>query len=470
MSVHNSSSATVVKGPWQAPEHKEVKEVKAEKLPRKDSIESVGSDEEGCCSSCSSCFSGFASTLLAILISPYTFIAWCIKCLFCKEIPDINVACEHATSASVNQLLKDGADINEVMHTLLYYQHYDLMLQLLDQGASIDSLDKNGYGLLHRFCYDRLQNAQLDGKLLMNILLERGADINIQDSAGNTPLHIACRENAIRAVGYLVNYSRKLPSERQIDTESRNNRHETPLHIAAKTGSAGLVAILCNQMHANVNALDENRRTPLHRLCATKFDLDASHMVINNLDLKGELNVKIQDRWGFTPLHLAGLRGRVRYVDLLLERGADINAKGFKGRTLLHYAAMNADVAMINKLKEVGANFNLCDDDNETALSILTRPNDLELDVLYNTGKLLISLGASRNSPVDGKEFPEMDLFDATPQQIADAMRENAGDSERAKTRFSTSKAASDGDTRRDFTKTLKRDNLDEDETDFDMG
>ena len=43
-----------------------------------------------------------------------------------------------------------------------------------------------------------------------------------------------------------------------------------------------------------------------------------------------------------TPLHLAAFTGRTEVVRLLLERGADVNAKNEKGgETPLHNAAMN---------------------------------------------------------------------------------------------------------------------------------
>ena len=55
-------------------------------------------------------------------------------------------------------------------------------------------------------------------------------------------------------------------------------------------------------------------------------------------------------------MHEAALNGRVEIVKLLLERGADPNAKFYDGSTSLHIAAHLGRVEIVKILLEHGAN------------------------------------------------------------------------------------------------------------------
>lgn len=67
------------------------------------------------------------------------------------------------------------------------------------------------------------------------------------------------------------------------------------------------------------------------------------------------------------PIHGAASVGNREMVRLLLERGADPNARQERGFVALHTAAMHGDIEMAKALVEHGADPRAADDDGKTA-------------------------------------------------------------------------------------------------------
>ena len=119
------------------------------------------------------------------------------------------------------------------------------------------------------------------------------------------------------------------------DVNARDPWKKTPLHYAAEKGHVPVVELLI-ESGANVNlkddATDARGETPLHRAAAK------GHVPGVELLIKNGANVNAKDADGGTPLHSAAgngyahrawdadVRGWKRIVELLLAKGADINA------------------------------------------------------------------------------------------------------------------------------------------------
>jgi len=65
--------------------------------------------------------------------------------------------------------------------------------------------------------------------------------------------------------------------------------------------------------------------------------------------------VNAKDRYGHTPLHIAAIYERTKIVDLLLEKGTDINIKSTSGATALNYAQAHGQVEVAKLLIRKGA-------------------------------------------------------------------------------------------------------------------
>jgi serine/threonine-protein phosphatase 6 regulatory ankyrin repeat subunit B len=72
----------------------------------------------------------------------------------------------------------------------------------------------------------------------------------------------------------------------------------------------------------------------------------------------------------YRPLQWAALNGRLETVRLLVQRGANIHATGYLGRTALYYAAVNGHEEIVSLLLSQGARDDIADQDGRTPLAI----------------------------------------------------------------------------------------------------
>lgn len=89
--------------------------------------------------------------------------------------------------------------------------------------------------------------------------------------------------------------------------------------------------------------------------------------------------INIPNQHGVTPLHYACYFGNKRAIDLLLDLGADINAKDIEGNTSLHYAINSADLRAIKKLLIRSADKNIRRNDGMTAYDLAIDSNHYEI-------------------------------------------------------------------------------------------
>ncbi|XP_049635011.1 ankyrin repeat domain-containing protein 7 [Suncus etruscus] len=91
-------------------------------------------------------------------------------------------------------------------------------------------------------------------EICATIFLQYGADPNLVDSNGNTPLHYAACSKNISLVEKLLNYKANL--------EAQNEDGYTPFLLAVLKNNETMVEFLLHK-GANVNASDKNQRTAL---------------------------------------------------------------------------------------------------------------------------------------------------------------------------------------------------------------
>lgn len=82
----------------------------------------------------------------------------------------------------------------------------------------------------------------------------------------------------------------------------------------------------------------------------------------------------------YTPLMLAAQYGDGSLADLLLQRGADVNARDKNGQTALMKAAAQGHDRLAEKLLAAGADWRIKDENGETALNIAKRKKEYVIE------------------------------------------------------------------------------------------
>lgn len=201
-----------------------------------------------------------------------------------------------------------------------------------------------------------------------------------QESLGKLFLHDLVRKKSAAAVSFAT-------QNLSFPFENRNNRGETPLHIAAKEDSYEAVLTLIS-VGASQEAEDLDKTTPLH--LATRAG--ATRIVEFLLD--NESNPAAATSVGQNILHIAVANGHAALLEKLLQRPpvkALLEAADHDGKTPLHLALWGSQKAeIVRTLLDNGANANAQSTFKYTPLHWAAKHGHLEsLQMLYNAGALI---------------------------------------------------------------------------------
>ena len=170
-------------------------------------------------------------------------------------------------------------------------------------------------------------------------LLESGDfDINEKDSDGETAVLKAARAGRLRLVEKLIAFGANL--------EISDKEGWTPLHWAAQEGCMSLVGVLLDRCPILINTRDKRGLSALH-VAAWQGDAEmVSRLLSEGADFK-EVTF-----WGETPLHHATYFGHEKVCEILLKAGSDPNVDDKMKRSPASIVKERNDILLTNIFSE----------------------------------------------------------------------------------------------------------------------
>ena len=155
---------------------------------------------------------------------------------------------------------------------------------------------------------------------LVSDLIVLGANLDWKEDGnrGWTALHWAAYYNRLKIVKILIDAG--------ADVNIQNEEEDTPLHIATRWCNIKTIKLLLDS-GADVNIKNKKGWTPLHSTLAIEY-LDKLTLLLSVPDI--DLNV--QDTEGWTPLHWAVYFNEFKVVEILVDAGARKDIRDDGGR------------------------------------------------------------------------------------------------------------------------------------------
>jgi len=228
--------------------------------------------------------------------------------------------------------------------------------------------------------------------------LNSGADVNVKDDKGQTPLVLASASGHTAIASILL--------DKRADPNLQSNDGLTALMNASHKNYTDLVRLLV-QKGANVNL-----RTTQGVPALTYAAIGGHPEVIRELLARGaEIDAKTAN--GITALSAASYNGKHEVAKALLEKKADPNAKTNELQTPLILAARQGHLEIAKLLLSSGSDPDAKDKDGKTALNWCLQNNKIDLvEPILNASKRLDD-GAAYALLTKSLEHGEVDLMKA---------------------------------------------------------
>jgi uncharacterized protein len=267
----------------------------------------------------------------------------------------------------LNQIYEDG---NTLLHLSIRNDFLEIRDLLIASGADIEMANLNGRTpLMSAAKYGRIDSLKL--------LLSKNVNPNLKDSQGNTALHLAILHGFAAIALELIHQG--------VDIHARNYESKTPLLVALDTGLLEVRSTLEKLVAISPGTpdiptykaiLEQGKMKTLNELLKVYPQLVRDYESVNPLviviDIGNEYVAKVMTdillsrgahvdgirNAGTTPLIEAVKRERVNFVDIYLQEKANINLLDKFGNSALVYAIEKNNLPIVRLLMKHNANKN----------------------------------------------------------------------------------------------------------------
>jgi ankyrin repeat protein len=327
------------------------------------------------------------------------------------------LACTHGNSETVKFLIENGADLDYIhlnygdtyLHDAITREYHDIAKLLIEAGANLNI--ENRYGLTPLQLAIKYNNTEI-----INHLINHGADVNRPDKKGETLLHWSIWNGEYDIAELLIKSGR-------VNLNFKNTvASDTPLIFAIYKDQLEIVKLLIEN-GADFTSSNKDGNTPLH----SAITLNRSREIIDFL-IQKNMEIAPENASDGIPLHWAVNAGDLKVVKLLYEREEPLNIKDGNGNTPLH-----------NAIKKKFTNIALFLIQNGAELSVEDRLDPL-LEKIKNKAILLAlmarkgNIGALRSLILQGVDFKKENLnllhtaISNRDQALAEFLLENGAD------------------------------------------
>jgi ankyrin repeat protein len=256
----------------------------------------------------------------------------------------------------LDRVINDPDDLEEGTETTILkilrsdLNRYVLYADLL-HADGVNHTDNNGWTPLMLAVEEGLLTT------VQALLSTPGIDINAQKFDGATALYVAIANGKEDVAKALI--------DKGADVNLADNTGWTPLMFAAEKGYLTITQALLSAPGIDINAQKSNGATALYVAIANGQD----DVVKALIDKGADVNIANNDGW--TPLMLAIQEGLLTITQALLSApGIDINAQKSDGATALFVAAANGNYDVVKALIKQGADVDITDNHGQTPMMV----------------------------------------------------------------------------------------------------
>ena len=343
-----------------------------------------------------------------------------------------------SSSGEFTETLIDlGANVNaqrsddKVTPLLLsaYWNNFMVVNLLLDHGADANIAKVDACTPLHKAVMKGNQN-------LVKLFLEKNALVNTQNADGDSPLHTAVSNGFFDITKLLI--------KKGSNVNLQNKEGRTPLFLAAENKHEQLIKILIENEADVTIGYKKNSTKRIYPVrgknkdrAAWRYVLAKEHLLDlflkrakgGSLDLADfgavlrsgwgkdppegtakkilkECDFKFKEIPGVTVLHIVSQKNNEpEIIDLLVKSGANVNAQDAEGFTPLHMAAIHGNLKIVKKLVDLEADVNIITTHGKNAAELAHLNEELEIEE-YLESKMASSLRTKEK--VDDSEHADI--------------------------------------------------------------
>ena len=309
-------------------------------------------------------------------------------------------AAAHAGQLDVMELLS-GHNVNlnpitgndsTLLHELCIEGRPESAAFLLQHGIDVN-LKRNSDGFTPLIIAEKMGE-----HTIAHMLLQAGADPNVQDKQGRTAVHYAAGDGDLSMLRLLMKHGGRVYYK---------SDYFSPLMFAAGNGHTDIIEELINHYGADPNFCPDGTYTALTD-AVQNDEYEAVHCLLrlgasHSIGLKTYTEDRDDKDASMQPLAYAVWHGNIKIAEELLAVGAEPNISYNGFSLLLNRCGDDGDAEMIKLLIEHGADVNTLNTDSQSPLHYILYSKKLPKEELTD---LLLSRGADPHQADGFKENP----------------------------------------------------------------